>query len=323
MKRGLKLLVLAGTAVALLARAQNANTPDQGQPTVSSTGSFSGNVTSSGTISAPVFDGGVFVGTAATLSGAAVVGTVAYAPVVDAGVVIVPTTGKYCLDGPGCAVNVQWGGSGGGGTVQFGPSAGNSTASSGQTVTGTSKLRDVISNDTSGGACTNEGASVGFKDRIAVCNSSNTTMFTVSDTDGTATSGVGIANQVAIAGSTTTNPVTLTATGSDTNIKVNVVPKGTGDLRVTARAVPVLGNTATGPIMICYGEKALSSGVVTITFSSESCGEAFGGTPVCFCGNTSNTTEDACSTTAESTTQVTLNGTTTATYSWLCIGARP
>jgi hypothetical protein len=141
--------------------------------------------------------------------------------------------------------------------------------------------------------------------------------------NGSSTLGAGSNNYWTIGGSGNGSPAALTVVGLvDPNVDANVVPKGTGSLEVASREVPVIGNTASGPIMICYGEEAVSTGVVTITFASEGC-EAFGGTPVCLCGNTSNTTENSCSTTAESTTQVTLNGTGSETYSWFCIGARP
>lgn len=95
----------------------------------------------------------------------------------------------------------------------------------------------------------------------------------------------------------------------------------TGNFVSAAKSVPAVGNSAGAGVALNYGEKALSAGVVTLTFTTEG-GVAFSATPTCFCTNTSNTTENTCSTTGESTTQVTLNGTTTDTYSWLCIGAR-
>lgn len=140
--------------------------------------------------------------------------------------------------------------------------------------------------------------------------------------DGSIQAGTVLANEVTLAGAAGSSPVTVTATGSDTDIDVNVVPKGAGSLEVASREVAVFGNTGRAATIMCFGEKATSSGTVTITFANETC-EAFGATPVCLCGNTSNTTENACSVTGESTTEATLNGTTSDTYTWVCFGAAP
>lgn len=52
-------------------------------------------------------------------------------------------------------------------------------------------------------------------------------------------------NYLTIAGTATGNPITLTATGSDSNIDVQVVPKGTGTLRLPATAKSTVACTFT------------------------------------------------------------------------------
>ncbi len=72
-------------------------------------------------------------------------------------------------------------------------------------------------------------------------------------------------------------------------------------------------------MIACVGSKTLAAGVATVTFANVNC-EEFGAAPYCVCTNASNTTENACSATNATTTTIDLNGDTTDTYNFLCIG---
>lgn len=61
--------------------------------------------------------------------------------------------------------------------------------------------------------------------------------------------GNGRSNQLTVDGSSSTNPVTLTAAGGDTNISINAVTKGTGQFTVNSQGVNTVG----------YAPKAASS----------------------------------------------------------------
>jgi hypothetical protein len=149
-----------------------------------------------------------------------------------------------------------------------------------------------------------------------------TTAIATVDYNGAVQASTQLANEITMAGAASSNPVTVTATGSDTDIDVNLVPKGAGSLEAKSREVAVFGGTGRAATMICTGKTALSGGVANVDFTDESC-ENFGSEPNCLCGNTGNTTENACSTTGLATTGFTLNGTTTDSYTWICIGAAP
>lgn len=51
--------------------------------------------------------------------------------------------------------------------------------------------------------------------------------------------GAALANQLTVNGSVTTDPVTITATGSDTNIGINLVPKGTGVVSISGTPLAI------------------------------------------------------------------------------------
>lgn len=97
------------------------------------------------------------------------------ATLVDAGNVVLPTTGKVKLDGPGGSVNVAYGGSN---TVQFGDSAANTIAFTGAFDNGTTRVRGGLANDTSGAACSSNTGSVCVNDTGGLCwtNGSGTTV---------------------------------------------------------------------------------------------------------------------------------------------------
>lgn len=71
--------------------------------------------------------------------------------------------------------------------------------------------------------------------------------------------GTSLANRLTMAGSVTTAPVTLTATGTDANIGVSVVPKGTGALVVGSWSVPT-----TGKMTLPTGDSSGTPGNATI-----------------------------------------------------------
>jgi len=95
-------------------------------------------------------------------------------------------------------------------------------------------------------------------------------------------------NELTLANAATSNPPSLSATGSDTNIDVSLVPKGTGITRTTTtyndvygklRAVPRSGAAKTGPYSLTLADVGLmievqSGGSVTIPDSIFFAGDA-------------------------------------------------
>jgi hypothetical protein len=68
----------------------------------------------------------------------------------------------------------------------------------------------------------------------------------------------GAANNLVLNGATTTNPVTISATGSDTNVGINFVTKGTGAVTTLARLG--LGTSAPGSLLDVNGSTTATSG---------------------------------------------------------------
>ena len=60
-------------------------------------------------------------------------------------------------------------------------------------------------------------------------------------------------NYLAVTGSTTTNDPTISAVGSDTNIDVQIVPKGTGGLRFAGPLLPNNSAGAAGQVLTSAG----------------------------------------------------------------------
>lgn len=129
--------------------------------------------------------------------------------------------------------------------------------------------------------------------------------------------GHGYANALTISGSAAASPVTLTATGSDTNISVNNVPKGSGSLRNNGDPMPgVHAAQTTAQISIEFGTATLVAGSKAVTFAT-----AFSIAPKCTCSDTSGSVL-ACVHGGASTTAVTFSGISTDSVDWICIGAR-
>jgi hypothetical protein len=61
--------------------------------------------------------------------------------------------------------------------------------------------------------------------------------------NGSVAVGAGLANDLTIAGSTSTNPITLTTTGSDANINIRLAPKGSGFVELLAGAAGIALNS--------------------------------------------------------------------------------
>lgn len=72
------------------------------------------------------------------------------------------------------------------------------------------------------------------------------------DVSGAATLGSGSANEVVIAGAASLSAPTITATGSDADVGIQVVPKGLGRVAVTANGLDVTG-TATVSTSLAVG----------------------------------------------------------------------
>lgn len=107
----------------------------------------------------------------------------------------------------------------------------------------------------------------------------------ISDTNGnelfklTATSSA--VNEFTVANAATGSGPTLSATGSDTNINMNITPKGTGDVVVGSQAVNVVDNQVltSNTEFLQYVSKACSTGAVTNLFSFEIRAAAGGNQP--------------------------------------------
>jgi hypothetical protein len=69
----------------------------------------------------------------------------------------------------------------------------------------------------------------------------NAVMFSVAGSAG----GGGNANYPTVSGSNTGNPVAFSCWGSDTNVSINVTPKGTGNLQLNGVAIPTISSTDT------------------------------------------------------------------------------
>ncbi|MDQ2914020.1 MAG: hypothetical protein M3T56_12285, partial [Chloroflexota bacterium] len=76
----------------------------------------------------------------------------------------------------------------------------------------------------------------------------NTTVNGTLTATGTATLGSGSANELVVAGAAAGSPPTITANGSDANISVRIVPKGTGGI--------ILGSSTSTPITAHYSATA-------------------------------------------------------------------
>lgn len=78
------------------------------------------------------------------------------------------------------------------------------------------------------------------------------TMSSTLDVAGSATLGSGSANEVVIAGAASLSAPTITATGSDADVGIQIVPKGLGRVAVTANGLDVTG-TATVSTSLAVG----------------------------------------------------------------------
>lgn len=132
------------------------------------------------------------------------------------------------------------------------------------------------------------------------------------------------ANYWDIRGSTTTNPLLATATGSDSNISINIIPKGTGALKNNSDPVPAVhASQSTAQQSIEFGAATLDGATpaaVTVTFAT-----AFSAAPKCQCTTIDSTGAENCTlNAAPGTSSVTFNGgaASTKVIDWFCIGAR-
>lgn len=109
-------------------------------------------------------------------------------------------------------------------------------------------------------------------------------------------------------------PVTLTATGINTNI--NLIPSDAGVVASNGDPIPSVHASQTGTaISIEFGTKTLTTGAGTATFAT-----AFSSTPVCTLGNTSG---NAGVQAVPSTSQLVFsNGSGTNAIGWTCIGPK-
>ena len=80
------------------------------------------------------------------------------------------------------------------------------------------------------------------------------------DVSGAATLGSGSANEVVIAGAASLSAPTITATGSDADVGIQVVPKGLGRVAVTANGLDVTGTATVSSTLDVAGSATLGSG---------------------------------------------------------------
>jgi hypothetical protein len=132
---------------------------------------------------------------------------------------------------------------------------------------------------------------------------------------GVATLGNGSANYFTATPAASSSHPALAAAGSDTNIHVDVTPKGNGALRVNGLKVPVLHGAATVAMAIESGNTTIGGGgSVAVTFGTE-----FAAAPM-FVATSAAATGNAVGHDGASTTGATIRGAAGEPVDWIAIG---
>ena len=104
-------------------------------------------------------------------------------------------------------------------------------------------------------------------------------------------------NNIAIADATTTNPVTITGSGGDATVGINLVPKSTGTIQNNGDPIIALHHAqATTQTSIEFGAAAATANALAVSFAA-----SFSAAPSCTCADVNAGVSSACGISTTST----------------------